>query len=47
MPTLPELLKTTVELSGSDLHLTTATPPQVRVHGKLQKILFADLRLIA
>src|SRR6187549_1058350 len=38
MPTLPELLKTTVELSGSDLHLTTATPPQVRVHGKLQRL---------
>jgi twitching motility protein PilT len=36
--TLPELLKTTVELSGSDLHLTTATPPQVRVHGKLQRL---------
>ena len=35
MPTLPELLKTTVELDGSDLHLTTATPPQVRVYGKL------------
>ena len=31
MPTLPELLKTTVDLNGSDLHLTTATPPQVRV----------------
>jgi twitching motility protein PilT len=38
MPTLPELLKTTVELNGSDLHLTTATPPQVRVHGKLQRL---------
>ena len=35
MPTLPELLKTTVDLNGSDLHLTTATPPQVRVNGKL------------
>jgi twitching motility protein PilT len=38
MPTLPELLKTTVELNGSDLHLTTATPPQVRVYGKLQRL---------
>ena len=36
MATLPELLKTLVDLNGSDLHLTTATPPQVRVHGKLQ-----------
>ena len=35
MATLPELLKTTVELDGSDLHLTTAAPPTVRVHGKL------------
>jgi twitching motility protein PilT len=38
MPTLPELLKTTVDLNGSDLHLTTATPPQVRVYGKLQRL---------
>src|SRR6187549_295822 len=43
MPTLPELLKTTVELSGSDLHLTTATPPQVRVHGKLQRLEHPEL----
>ena len=41
--TLPELLKTTVELGGSDLHLTTSTPPQVRVHGKLQRLEHADL----
>jgi len=33
--TLPDLLKTTVDLEGSDLHLTTGTPPQVRVHGEL------------
>jgi twitching motility protein PilT len=38
MPTLLELLKTTVELNGSDLHITTGTPPQVRVHGKLQRL---------
>jgi twitching motility protein PilT len=36
MATLPELLKTLVELEGSDLHLTTQTPPQIRVHGQLQ-----------
>jgi twitching motility protein PilT len=36
MATLPELLKTLVELNGSDLHLTTQTPPQIRVHGELQ-----------
>ena len=38
MATLPELLKTVVELKGSDLHLTTQTPPQVRVDGKLQTL---------
>jgi twitching motility protein PilT len=36
MATLPELLKTLVEFDGSDLHITTQTPPQIRVHGKLQ-----------
>ncbi len=35
MATLPELLKSTVEMEGSDLHLTTNSPPVVRVHGKL------------
>jgi twitching motility protein PilT len=43
MPTLPELLKTTVELGGSDLHLTTNTPPQVRVNGKLDRLPHPDL----
>ena len=43
MPTLPELLKTTVELDGSDLHLSIATPPQVRVHGELRRLDFPDL----
>jgi twitching motility protein PilT len=38
MATLPELLKTLLELNGSDLHLTTQTPPQVRVHGRLQRL---------
>jgi twitching motility protein PilT len=38
MATLPELLKTLVEMGGSDLHLTTGTPPQVRVHGHLQRL---------
>ena len=43
MVTLPELLKTLVELEGSDLHITTATPPQVRVHGHLQRLPLPDL----
>jgi twitching motility protein PilT len=38
MPTLPELLKTLVEASGSDLHIATETPPQIRVHGKLTRV---------
>src|SRR5258706_4048515 len=41
--TLPELLKKTVELEGSDLHLSISTPPQVRVHGHLQRLEGADL----
>ncbi|MBA3269525.1 MAG: type IV pilus twitching motility protein PilT [Acidobacteria bacterium] len=43
MPTLPELLKTTVELDGSDLHLSIGSPPQVRVHGELRRLDFPDL----
>jgi twitching motility protein PilT len=43
MPTLPELLKTTVEMNGSDLHIATSTPPQVRVHGHLQRLPLPDL----
>src|SRR5215211_8975596 len=35
MATLPELLKTLVDNNGSDLHITTNTPPQIRVHGHL------------
>src|SRR6188508_2526853 len=38
MATLPELLKTLVENSGSDLHITTDTPPQIRVHGHLKPL---------
>jgi twitching motility protein PilT len=41
--TLPELLKMTVDLEGSDLHITTETPPQVRVHGRLQRLDMPDL----
>ena len=43
MSTLPELLKTTVDLDGSDLHITTNTPPQVRVHGHLQRLQMPEL----
>jgi twitching motility protein PilT len=43
MPTLPELLKTTVDIEGSDLHLSIGTPPQVRVHGELRRLELPDL----
>ena len=36
--TLPELLKKMTDLGGSDLHITTKSPPQVRVHGQLQRL---------
>jgi twitching motility protein PilT len=38
MATLPDLLNALVSLKGSDLHITTNTPPQVRVHGRLQTL---------
>src|SRR5512132_463640 len=36
--TLSDLLKRMLEMNGSDLHITTNTPPQVRVHGELQRL---------
>jgi len=41
--TLSDLLKKMLELQGSDLHLTTQSPPQVRVHGHLQPLDFPPL----
>jgi twitching motility protein PilT len=32
---LSDLLKRMLEMSGSDLHITTNSPPQIRVHGHL------------
>ncbi len=43
MATLPELLKVLVEKDGSDLHIATDTPPQVRVHGHLERLEGAPL----
>jgi twitching motility protein PilT len=43
MATLPELLKTTVDMEGSDLHIATNTPPQVRVHGHLVRLQGPDM----
>src|SRR5919205_167520 len=36
--TLSELLKKLAEMGGSDLHITTNTPPQVRVDGHLRPL---------
>ena len=33
-----ELLSITLDMDGSDLHLTAGTPPAVRVHGDLQRL---------
>src|SRR5438477_9168645 len=44
MATLPELLKTLVENEGSDLHIATNTPPQIRVHGHLRRLEMSDLQ---
>src|ERR671924_548300 len=35
---LSDLLRRMLEMSGSDLHITTNSPPQVRVHGHLQPL---------
>jgi twitching motility protein PilT len=43
MQTLPELLHTMVQMEGSDLHITTNTPPQIRVHGHLVRLQATDL----
>ncbi len=44
MATLPELLKAMVDMDGSDLHITTNTPPQIRVHGHLRRLQLPDLQ---
>jgi len=38
LPTLSELLKRMVDAGGSDLHITTNSPPRVRVHGELRPL---------
>ena len=35
---LSDLLRKMLEMSGSDLHITTSSPPQVRVHGHLHPL---------
>ncbi len=36
IPTLSELLKRMVDSGGSDLHITTNSPPRIRQHGQLK-----------
>src|SRR5881227_2933085 len=36
---IPELLGKLLEMNGSDLHLTAGTPPTVRVHCELERLL--------
>ncbi|MBI2683454.1 MAG: type IV pilus twitching motility protein PilT [Acidobacteriales bacterium] len=36
--TLSDLLKKMLEMSGSDLHISTNSPPQIRVHGHLNPL---------
>jgi twitching motility protein PilT len=40
---LPDLLKATLDLGGSDLHLSIGSAPQVRVDGHLRKLEYPDL----
>ena len=40
---LPDLLKSTLDLGGSDLHLSIGSPPQVRVDGELKRLELPDL----
>jgi twitching motility protein PilT len=43
MATLPDLLKALVDMNGSDLHIATNTPPQIRVNGKLGRLQLPEL----
>ena len=40
---LPDLLKATLDLGGSDLHLSIGSPPQVRVDGHLRRLAQPEL----
>ncbi|RII31617.1 MAG: type IV pili twitching motility protein PilT [Geobacter sp.] len=46
MVNLHQLLKILVESNGSDLHVTTNTPPQIRVDGKLTALDFPPLNQV-
>ena len=40
---LLELLQKVIDVDGSDLHITTRTPPQIRVHGRLERLDLEEL----
>jgi twitching motility protein PilT len=46
MVNLHQLLKILVESNGSDLHVTTNTPPQIRVDGKMTPLDFPPLNQV-
>ena len=43
MAQIDQFLKVLVEQGGSDLHLSTGSPPVMRVHGHMQKFKFREL----
>jgi twitching motility protein PilT len=43
MAQIDQFLRVLVEQQGSDLHLSTGSPPIIRVHGHLQRVKFRDL----
>jgi twitching motility protein PilT len=43
MPKIDQFLNLLIQHSGSDLHLSCGGPPQLRVHGHLQRVQFRDL----
>ncbi|RMH12726.1 MAG: type IV pilus twitching motility protein PilT [Gemmatimonadetes bacterium] len=43
MAQIDQFLKVMVEQGGSDLHLTTGSPPVMRVHGHMHRIKFREL----
>ena len=43
MAQIDQFLKVLVEQDGSDLHLSTGSPPVIRVHGHLQRVKFREM----
>lgn len=43
MAQIDQFLKVLVDQGGSDLHLTTGSPPVMRVHGHMQRIKFREM----